>query len=110
MKGLDFWMTWYFRLPGEELQADLPIGSKCVRVQMDMWDSSVNLVPQDFVMNRQMEVRLHLVCLAIAMDMQISVTLRLVSGVLLCRPVKTVDKYIVCVSPTLELHLSTFIS
>ena len=75
-------MMWYFRLPGEELQADLRIGSKCVRVLMDMWDSSVNLVPQDFVMNRQTEVPSHHVCLVIAMDMQISVMLRLVSTIL----------------------------
>jgi hypothetical protein len=71
-------MMWYFRLPGEEPQADLPIGLKCVHVLMDMWDNSVNLVPQDFVMNRQMAVPLPLVYLVIATDMQISVMLRLV--------------------------------
>ena len=83
-KGLDFWMMWYFRLPGEELQAKLPTGSKCVRVLMDMWDSSVNLVPQDFVMNQQMVVPLPLVYHVIAMDMQISVMLRLVSIICFC--------------------------
>jgi len=70
---------WYFRLPGEELQAELPIGLKCVPVLMDMWDSSVNLVPRDFVMNQQMVVPLPLVYRVIAMDMQISVMLRLVA-------------------------------
>jgi len=83
-KGLDFWMTWYFRLPDEELQAELPVGLKCVPVLMDMWDSSVNLVPQDFVMNQQMVVRLPLVYRVIAMDMQISVMLRLVSIICFC--------------------------
>jgi len=77
-------MMWYFRLPGEELQAELPIGSKCVPVLMDMWDSSVNLVPQDFVMNQQMVVPLPLVYHVIAMDMQISVMLRLVSIICFC--------------------------
>jgi len=75
---------WYFRLPGEELQAELPIGLKCVPVLMDMWDSSVNLVPQDFVMNQQMVVPLPLVYRVIAMDMQISVMLRLVSIIFFC--------------------------
>jgi len=83
-KELDFWTMWYFRLPGGELQAELPIGSKCVPVLMDMWDSSVNLVPQDFVMNRQMVVPLPLVYHVIAMDMQISVMLRLVSIICFC--------------------------
>jgi hypothetical protein len=73
-------MMWYFRLPAEEQQVDLPIGLKCARVLMDTWDSSVNLVPQVFVMNLQMEVHLHLVYRVIAMDMQISVMLRLVSA------------------------------
>jgi hypothetical protein len=72
-------MMWYFRLPGEEQQGDLPIGLKCALVLMDMWGNSVNLVPQDFGMNQQMGVPLHLVYLVTAMDMQISVTLRLVS-------------------------------
>lgn len=70
---------WYFRLPGEELQGDLPVGLKCVLVLTDTWGSSVNLVPQDSGMNQQMGVHLHLVYLATAMDMQISVMLRLVS-------------------------------
>ena len=83
-KGLDFWTMWCFRLPGEELQAELPIGLKCVHVLMDMWDSSVNLVPQDFVMNQQMAVPLPLVCHVIAMDMQTSVMLRLVSVICFC--------------------------
>jgi hypothetical protein len=93
-------MMWYCRLPGEELQAELPIGSKCVPVLMDMWDSSVNLVPQDFVMNQQMVVRLLLVYHVIAMDMQISVMLRLVSIVFfLCSPVKIVVKESVFLPP-----------
>lgn len=80
-KGLDFWMTWYFRLPGEEQQGDLPIGLKCVPVLMDMWGNSANLAPQDFGMNRQTGVRLRLVCLATATDMQIFATLKPVSSV-----------------------------
>jgi len=51
---------------------------------MDMWDSSVNLVPQDFVMNHQMVVPLLLVYHVIVMDMQISVMLRPVSIICFC--------------------------
>jgi hypothetical protein len=75
---------WYFGPPGEELQADLPMGSKCVHVLMDMWDSSVNLVRQDFVMNQQMVDPLLLVYRVIAMDTQISVMLRQVSIICFC--------------------------
>jgi hypothetical protein len=80
-KVSDFWTMWYCRLPGEGLQADLPIGSKCVRVLTAMWDSSVNLARQDFVMNQQMAVPSPRVYRVIATDTQISVTLRLVSVV-----------------------------
>ena len=83
-KGLDFWTMWYFRPPGEEPQAELPIGLKCVLVPMDMWDSSVNLVLQDFAMIQQMVVPLPPVYHVIAMDMQISVMLRLVSIICFC--------------------------
>ena len=83
-KGLAFWTMWYYRLPVEELQAELPIGSKCVPALMDMWASSVNLVPQDFAMNQQMVVLLPLVYHVTAMDMQISVMLRLVSIICFC--------------------------
>lgn len=78
-KGLDFWMMLYFDQPAEEPQDDRQIGLKCVHVQMDMWGNFVNLAHQGSVMNRQTGVHLHLVYLATVMDMQISVTLRLVS-------------------------------
>jgi hypothetical protein len=69
----------YFDRPVEEQRGDQQIGLKCVRVQMDMLGSSVNLVHRGFVTNQQTEVRSLLAYLATVMDTQISVTLRPVS-------------------------------